>query len=78
MISSFLNIINEQLLHIVTADSNTVLFVGLTALLSEGVSNVIVERGWQFPLLLFARVVAKTLCCVEKWSTVSIIFFLAE
>ena len=43
MISPLFDIIDEKFLHIVTANTHTVLLISLTAILTESVSKVVME-----------------------------------
>ena len=78
MVTSFLDIIDEKLLHIITTNANTVLLISLTAILSKRVSEVVMEWRWQFSSLVLTWVVIESLGGMEKWPSVTIIFFLSE
>lgn len=78
VVTSFLDVVDEKLLHVVSTNTNAELFISLTAILTKGVSEVVAEWGWQFSLLILVWVVVESLRRVEEWSTVSIIFPLAE
>lgn len=78
VISSLLNIIDEKFLHIVSSNTYAILLISLTTILSERVTQVIVEWRWQFSTLIFRWVVAEPLCRVEEWSTIASVLLLAE
>ena len=78
MVALLFNIVDEYFLHVVTTDAYAILFVGLTALLSEGIAPVIREGRRQFSSFILARVVVESLRSVEEGSAVSIVLFLSE
>ena len=43
MVTSFLNIVDEKLLHVVSTNANTELLICLTAILTKGISEVVAE-----------------------------------
>ena len=78
MISSLLDIINEHLLHVIATNTNTKLLISLTAILTKGVSQVIVEWRRQFSMFIFVGVVVESVGGVEEWSTFSLILVLPK
>lgn len=78
MITSFLDIINEHLLHVIATNTNTKLLICLTAILTKGIAQVIVEWRRQFSMLIFVRVIVKSVGCVEEWTPFSLFFLLTK
>lgn len=78
IVSPLLNIVDEHLFHVVSAYTHTVLLIGLTAILSESVSQVVMERRWQFSCFVFMRIIFESLGRVEEWSTISSVLLLTE
>ena len=77
-ITSFLNIIHKQLLHIVTSDAEMELFIRLPAVLTECVSEVVVERGGKLARFVFVWIIAEALRRVEKGPSIALILLLSK
>lgn len=78
VITSLLDIFNEHFLHLISAYTKNELLIGLSALLSERVSQLITKRRRQLSLSLRRSVIVESLRRVMEWSAVTLILVLAK